>query len=285
MGQSQKRRPGSERWRSRSGDTEKMIRNMKRIITLVLLMAVALPAAAADGTEDPITQEVWASYRAGTADRPVISIDISWEQMSFTYADTSAPAWNPETHRYEGETTEGGWQPGAGVITVRNNSNAIAHASIAYRQEDAYGAVDMRFTDSAPYIGSAHTGDRTDGEGNVCGTPCQIAVRMIPVGTLSGGTGDPVKIGTVSVTVDTDVDTLRMLDEVNNLIDLYPVADGAELARGTVHFVPGTDKQELYALTEAALVAYRDGELAEPEKNAAINEALTAFYGALDIAQ
>lgn len=264
-----------------------MTGNTKRIITLLLalLMAIALPAAAADGTEDDATHEVWASYRAGTADRAVISIDISWEQMSFTYADTSAPAWNPETHRYEGETTEGGWLPGAGIITVRNNSNAILRASIEYMQEDAYGGVDMRFTDKAPYIGSAHTGDRTDGEGNACGTPCQIAVRMIPVGILPDGTGESVKIGTVSVTVDTDVDVRSMLDEINGLIDLHPVTEGAELDRGTAHFVPGTDKQELYALTEAALVAYTDEDLSEPEKNAAINEALSAFYGALDIAQ
>lgn len=264
---------------------------MKKTITLllILLLTIMLPAAASaatpDATEAPITQEVWASYKTGTADRTVISIDISWEQMSFTYADTSAPAWNPETHRYEGETTEGGWQPGTGIITIQNNSNAILRASIDYTKEAAHGAVDLCFTDKTPCIGSAYTDDRTDGEGNVCGTPCRITVKALPVGVLSGETGEPVKIGTVSITVDADVDALDVLDELNGRMDLYPVADGTKLARGTVCYAPGTDKQALYALTEAAMVACVNAELTEAEKNVAINEALTAFYGALDIAQ
>ena len=258
---------------------------MKRSIALLMLLVTALCGTVSATGADPVTQEVWASYTEGTDGRTVISIDISWEQMSFTYAGASAPAWNPETHRYEGHTTEGGWLPGTGLITIRNNSNAMLRASVSYEQETAYDSVDMRFTDRMPFIGSAYTEDRTDSAGNLCGTPCRITVKTVPVGTLSEETGDPAKIGTISVTVDTVTDPVEMLDTLNEQIDLYPIADGTGLDRGTVHFAAGTDTQRLYALTEAALAACKNGELTEAEKNVAINEALTAFYGALDIAQ
>ncbi len=260
---------------------------MKKIITLIMILVlmVTVRTAAFATASDPVTQEVWASYKESTTDRPVISIDISWDQMSFTYADTSAPAWNPEKHRYEGETTEGGWLPGTGTITIRNNSNAILQATVSYTQEADYSTVDMCFTDKAPYIGSAYTDDRTDGEGNVCGTPCQITVKAIPIGTLSCETNDPAKIGTVSVTVDTGADVFSVLDEVNDRIALCPTADAAAPDRGTVHFAAGTDTQNLYALMEAALAACEDPERTEAERNVAINKVLTAFYGALDIAQ
>ena len=258
---------------------------MKRSIALLMILVSALCGTVSATGAEPVTQEVWASYTEGTDGRTVISIDISWEQMSFTYAGASAPAWNPEKHRYEGQTTEGGWLPGTGLISIRNNSNAVLRASVSYEQEAAYGSVDMCFTDRMPFIGSAYTEDRMDEVGNPCGTPCRITVKAIPVGTLSEETGDPAKIGTVSVTVDTVTDAVQMLDTLNGQIELYPISDGAGLTRGTVHFAAGTDTQRLYALTEAALEACKNAELTEAEKNVAINEALTAFYGALDVAQ
>ena len=260
---------------------------MKKSIALImiLVMMTGLCGTVSATGEEPVTQDVWASYTEGTDGRTVISIDISWEQMSFTYAGASSPAWDPEKHRYEGETTEGGWVPGAGLITIQNNSNTILQASIRYEQETAFDSVDMRFTDRNPYIGSAYTEDRTDDAGNPCGTPCRIAVKTIPVGTLSEETGESAKIGTVSVTVDTVADPVAMLDALNERIDLYPPADGTTLERGEVCFATGTDTQHLYALTEAALAACKNEELTEAEKNCAINKALTAFYGALDLAR
>lgn len=264
---------------------------MKRCIALVLILTlmVSLTAAvsATEATENVSgnSQEVLASYEEGTQDRTIVSVDISWEQMSFTYKGESAPAWNAEEHRYEGEATEAGWAPGAGLITIRNNSNAVLQALISYKQETAYNDVYMSFTDEAPYIGSAHTDDRKDEQGEVCGTPCEITVKAIPMGTLPKETVDNTRIGAITITLNSDVDVYEMIDAVGNKLFAYHVGDASELPRGTRYLVSGTDVTAIQCLVDDALLNYDEDAGLTPEDNVAINKALTAFYGALDIKQ
>ena len=250
---------------------------------LALLLAVSTTAAATE-TESGNSQEVLASYEEGTQDKTVISVDISWEQMSFTYRGASTPTWDAEEHRYEGEATEAGWAPGNGIITIRNNSNAILQTNISYNQEAAYKTVDMTFTDKAPYIGSAYTDDRIDEEGIPFGTPCEVTIKAIPTGTLNKDTQDNTKIGTITITVNAGVDVYNMLDTLEARIAECTVQSTEGLKRGAVYLATGADAG-LYSLTSEASAAYGNSELTPAEKNVAINKALTAFYGALNIAQ
>lgn len=264
---------------------------MKRSIALVLILAlvVAMSAtvSATEATENISgnSQEVLASYEEGKQDKTIISVDISWEQMSFTYNGESAPAWNAEEHRYEGEATEAGWAPGNGLITIRNNSNTIIQAMTSYKPESAYGDVDMSFTDESPYVGSAYTDDRKDEDGNVCGTPCEITIKAIPTGTLPKETEDNTKIGAITITLNSEVDVFDMLDALLSKINDCNIADTTGLNRGVPYFVSGTDVQALQDMVNAALAAYAVDESLSPANNVVINEALTAVYGALDIKQ
>ena len=62
------------------------------------------------------------------ASQTVVSVDISWGAMEFTYTDGE---WQPESHTY----AEGEWTPdadGSNVITVKNNGNVAVNAAFAY---------------------------------------------------------------------------------------------------------------------------------------------------------
>ena len=78
----------------------------------------------------------------------IISVDISWGAMEFTYTDGE---WNPETHTYG----EGKWTPDAengNVITVTNNGNVAVNVAFAYTE--TVTEVEGSFTDES---GSAIT--------------------------------------------------------------------------------------------------------------------------------
>lgn len=263
---------------------------MKKVIALILLFVImasmsATAFAEETATEDPNSQAVLASYEASAQGKPVISVDISWEQMSFTYKDASAPAWNAEEHRYEGEETEAGWVEGNGIITISNNSNALLQACISYDPEEKFDTVSMSFTDTAPYLGSAHTDDRLDEEGEVIGTPCEVTIKVIPVGVLAKETGANTRIGTITISIKSDVDVFDMLDELGVEVGKRAVAHPAGLERGKVYMVSGAVTDNIYTLLDEASVAYADAQKTPAEKNVAINKALVAFYGALNIVQ
>ena len=67
-----------------------------------------------------------------TAD--VISVDIVWDDMNFTYTGASKGEWNASTHQYD-NPTEGGWVAVSGTnpkITVTNHSNIPVKAGFAF---------------------------------------------------------------------------------------------------------------------------------------------------------
>ena len=58
----------------------------------------------------------------------IISVDITWGDLSFTYSDGT---WNPDTHEYDGE----GWtvdKEGGNTVKVENNGNTAVSVSFAY---------------------------------------------------------------------------------------------------------------------------------------------------------
>ena len=77
-------------------------------------------------------------YQASTASAEVISVDLVWDDMSFTYTAPSKGTWNPETHEYE-NASEGGWawngateEKNAPVITLTNHSNIAVKTAFAF---------------------------------------------------------------------------------------------------------------------------------------------------------
>ena len=74
--------------------------------------------------------EISGTYTPGTADE-IISVDVAWEAMDFTYTGASQGTWNPVTHTYEG-ATEGGWSNNTPAITVTNHSNVAVNATLGF---------------------------------------------------------------------------------------------------------------------------------------------------------
>lgn len=96
-------------------------------IALIVSYEFGTPAA---GNEDrEIT--VNGSFVPGTAADEIISVDVAWEAMDFTYTGASQGTWNPVNHAYEG-AIEGGWSDNTPAITVTNHSNVAVNATLGF---------------------------------------------------------------------------------------------------------------------------------------------------------
>lgn len=75
--------------------------------------------------------EISGTYTPGAAADEIISADIAWDAMDFTYTGASQGTWNPANHTYEG-ATEGGWSNNTPAITVTNHSNVAVNATLGF---------------------------------------------------------------------------------------------------------------------------------------------------------
>lgn len=250
------------------------------ILVLALVMTVSATVTATEATEPNSgnSQEIWAIYEEGAKDSSIISVDISWQKMSFTYKGESEPVWNANLHQYEGEATEAGWAPSEATITITNNSNTILKGSFKYEYIEQFKDISMAFTDMAPYIGSADTNESTDAEGNPKGTPCAVSVKVIPTGVLEKENVESVKIGTITVAIEPVEDYSVVTSAIEAMIRDYQSKSSEELTRGDVRFREGTDPAAMLTLMDAVWDATTDAEV-----NVALNRLITTFYGALEI--
>ena len=81
----------------------------------------------------PVTADI-------TAPPQEISVEIAWDDMSFTYTAPSKGTWNPETHQYD-NVTEGGWTSAGGNITVTNNGSETVAASFSYSPAEGMSGI------------------------------------------------------------------------------------------------------------------------------------------------
>ena len=93
-------------------------------------LSVTAFAETNNGTQDTeIT--VNGKYTPGATTGEIISADIAWEAMDFTYTGASQGTWNPVTHAYEG-AIDGGWSDNTPAITVTNHSNVAVNATLGF---------------------------------------------------------------------------------------------------------------------------------------------------------
>lgn len=91
---------------------------------------------------------VTGNYTPGsTGNAAVISADIAWDDMTFTYKDYTVGKWDPSTHTY-GDTDFGGWKSEAKAITITNHSNIQIKASASFESASDHNAVGGFFRDS-----------------------------------------------------------------------------------------------------------------------------------------
>ena len=111
-------------------------------MTMVLGMSTTAFAAegsvngAGTGAQDPIN--VTAKYNDGTTTPTVYSVDLTWDDMTFTYNESGTRTWNPDTHTYTNSTTSG-WDKTTAAVTATNHSNAAVTVKFDYTPNGSTG--------------------------------------------------------------------------------------------------------------------------------------------------
>ena len=166
------------------------------LLAVAMLASVSVTAFAAEtnnGTQDTeIT--VNGSYVSGAAGSSVISVDIEWEAMNFTYSATSEGTWDPATHTYVGAGADG-WSDNTPAITVTNHSNVAVNATLGFTA-DVDGVIGT-FTEAS---GTAN--DNILNLATAEGTEVANAPTATANFGISGAAIDASKaLGTITVTI------------------------------------------------------------------------------------
>lgn len=159
-----------------------------------LVCTMSTTAFAADQTgvgTGNYNADVKGTYQAGGASATMYSVDITWEDMSFTYTAAGEGTWNPETHEYD-DASEASWSSSKN-ITVTNHSNAAVTATAAFQPDTGYTDVTMTF-------GENNGNTIATAVGTQVGEAPSATITVTPGGTLAD-TANGGKIGTITVTI------------------------------------------------------------------------------------
>lgn len=75
---------------------------------------------------------VYGRYTTYQTSAKVISVDLEWDSMDFSYVVSQNRIWNPETHECDDGETEAAWEKDTSDITVTNHSNIGVTAFFKY---------------------------------------------------------------------------------------------------------------------------------------------------------
>ena len=138
--------------------------------------------------------EISGTYTPGAAADEIISADIAWDAMDFTYTGASQGTWNPVTHTYEG-ATEGGWSNNTPAITVTNHSNVAVNATLGFTA--SVDGIFGTFTEA-----SGIENDKVLELATAVGTEVGSAPKATANFGISGAAIDADKaLGTITVTI------------------------------------------------------------------------------------
>lgn len=108
--------------------------------------SIILPIAIKIGTMDKqnitLKDSLTINYKKNSSD--VISVDVTWGSMEFTYDDGT---WDNENHKW----VNGGWKPSTmdcNLITVKNYGSADVKIELSYFPKEKYNNLSGSFVDS-----------------------------------------------------------------------------------------------------------------------------------------
>ena len=167
-------------------------------LTMTLGMSTTALAAgnvdgAGVGSQDPI--DVTAKYNDGATEPTVYSVDLTWEDMTFTYNESGTRTWDPDTHTYT-DTTSAGWDKKTAAITATNHSNAQVKVSFTYTPQGDTGVTALM--SKRNFILAAGVEDRPDGA-DTNSVDLMIGDTSKPNNSVTAG---GVTIGTITVTIE-----------------------------------------------------------------------------------
>ena len=176
-------------------------RSMKKLIATALALTMTLSlsttALAAEvngagvGSQEPI--DVTAKYNDGATEPTVYSVDLTWEDMTFTYNESGTRTWDPDTHTYT-DTTSAGWDKTSATVTATNHSNAQVTVSFTYTPQGTTGVTASMSKDSFKLAAGV------ENKPNEAATDSS---NLMITGTPNNSvTAEGVTIGTITVTIE-----------------------------------------------------------------------------------
>ena len=165
-------------------------------LTMTLGMSTTALAAgnvdgAGVGSQDPI--DVTAKYNDGVTTPDVYSVDLKWDDMTFTYNESGTRTWNPDTHTYTDSTTSG-WDKTTATIQMTNHSNVAVDVDLTYTPVEATGVNASMSKDSFKLAAGV------ENRPNEAATDSSI---LTITGTPNNSvTAEGVTIGTITVTIE-----------------------------------------------------------------------------------
>ena len=176
---------------------------MKKLIATALALTMTLSlstTALAGGNVDGAglgSQDinVTAKYNDGVKEPTVYSVDLTWEDMTFTYNESGTRIWDPDTHTYK-DTTSDGWDKDTAVVTATNHSNANVTVSFTYTPQGDTG-VDASMSKPSFILAAGVENYPDDASTN--SSALTIHGSSKPNGSV---TAEGVTIGTITVTIE-----------------------------------------------------------------------------------
>lgn len=168
---------------------------MKKLLVLslaiVMMFAMATTSfaaiTAADGSE---TADVTAKYKAGATDGEIVySVNVTFDNMTFTYTGKGASKWDPESHSYP-EVAAEGWDKTEANIKVTNHSNASVAVTVSYTESANAGDVDGAISNGTFTLATAvettvENAPTNTAKLTISGTPAESATAGVVVGTVT----------------------------------------------------------------------------------------------------
>ena len=159
------------------------------------LSTTALAAGNVDGagvgSQDPI--DVTAKYNDGATEPTVYSVDLTWEDMTFTYNESGTRTWDPDTHTYT-DTTSAGWDKITATVTATNHSTPRLRSNSIHTPQGDTGVNASMSKDSFKLAAGV------ENKPNEAATDSSI---LTITGTPNNSvTAEGVTIGTITVTIE-----------------------------------------------------------------------------------
>ena len=179
---------------------------MRKLFAIGIAAALALStgvAVFAESSEKTIggnesqSINVIAKRTDTTENNVVYSVDMKWDDMTFTYHEKSTRVWNPTDHTYS-EKIIGGWDKNTADILVTNHSNADVEYTLSCEVDSKYS--DFYLGTSKDSMLGSTTGTLKTAENTAVDNAPSKQLTIYPGGSLPAGTND-ANVATLTITI------------------------------------------------------------------------------------
>lgn len=178
------------------------------LLTLAMVMATSVTVFAAtapgsttantDGFSETIN--VQAKYADVMTTPDVISVDVSWGAMQFTYSEGGTKTWNADSHTYT-ENSKAGWAESGNTVKLTNHSNVDVKATLSFDAKTEYNGITgtFKYDNGKSAEGGAIT--LNAGVENKPGAADYVNATLKLGGELPDNVSSFTNVGTVTVTI------------------------------------------------------------------------------------